>query len=43
MGPTRIHWIEGASHVGLYDRDQYVGPAVDQLTGFFAEQLQRTA
>ncbi|MFB8003113.1 hypothetical protein [Nocardia sp. NPDC056000] len=27
----------------IYDREQYVGPAVDQLSGFFAEQLQRTA
>lgn len=43
LGPKRIHWIEGASHVDLYDREQYVGPALDQLTGFFTEQLQRTA
>lgn len=38
-GPKTIHWIEGASHVDLYDREQYVGPAVEQLTDFFAEKL----
>ncbi len=39
MGPKRIHWVEGASHVDLYDKEQYVGPAVEQLTGFFTESL----
>ncbi len=40
-GPKRIHWIEGASHADLYDRDQYVGPAVDELEVFFETNLQR--
>ncbi|MBU3067042.1 alpha/beta hydrolase [Nocardia sp. NEAU-G5] len=40
VGPKEIHWIEGASHVDLYDREQYVGPAVERLTEFFAEHLQ---
>lgn len=39
VGPKRIHWIEGASHVDLYDKEQYVGPAVEQLREFFAESL----
>ncbi|MBF6132087.1 alpha/beta hydrolase [Nocardia otitidiscaviarum] len=39
VGPKRIHWVEGASHVDLYDKEQYVGPAVEQLTDFFTESL----
>jgi fermentation-respiration switch protein FrsA (DUF1100 family) len=37
--PKRLHWIEGASHVDLYDREQYVGPAVDELAAFYAAHL----
>jgi hypothetical protein len=39
IGPKELHWIEGASHVDLYDKPEYVNPAVDKLTGFFAEKL----
>ncbi|NMO49762.1 alpha/beta hydrolase [Actinoplanes sp. TBRC 11911] len=35
-GPKRMSWIEGASHVDLYDKSEYVGPAVEQLTDFYA-------
>jgi len=38
-GPKELHWIDGASHVDLYDRKQYVDPAVERLAGFFAEHL----
>lgn len=38
-GPKELHWIEGASHVDLYDKDAYVTPAVARLTGFFGEHL----
>ncbi|MFF2850149.1 alpha/beta hydrolase [Streptomyces sp. NPDC058001] len=38
-GPKRLHWIEGASHVDLYDKEEYVGPAVTELTGFFRNGL----
>jgi fermentation-respiration switch protein FrsA (DUF1100 family) len=38
-GPKELHWIDGASHVDLYDKEQYVGPAVTKLTGFFTENL----
>ena len=38
-GPKRLHWIEGASHVDLYDKLEFVGPAVDELTDFFAKNL----
>jgi hypothetical protein len=39
VGPKEVHWIEGASHVDLYDKEQYVGPAADKLAGFFADNL----
>ncbi|GAA1307605.1 hypothetical protein Psi02_45760 [Planotetraspora silvatica] len=39
IGPKQIHWIDGASHNDLYDKKQYVDPAVETLTGFFTENL----
>jgi len=42
-GPKQLHWIEGASHVDLYDRKQYVDPAVDLLADFFTEHLGQAA
>lgn len=38
-GPKELHWIDGASHSDLYYKEQYVGPAVTKLTGFFAKNL----
>jgi len=38
-GPKELHWIEGASHVDLYDQEQYVGPAVAKLADFFGTHL----
>ncbi|MEW2499717.1 alpha/beta hydrolase [Amycolatopsis sp. NPDC047767] len=38
-GPKELHHVEGASHVDLYDKEQYVGPAVDKLAGFFGRNL----
>jgi uncharacterized protein len=38
-GPKEIHWIDGASHVDLYDKEEYVGPAMRKLTDFFAANL----
>jgi fermentation-respiration switch protein FrsA (DUF1100 family) len=32
-GPKWMHWIEGASHVDLYDK--YAGEAVEQLAAFY--------
>jgi fermentation-respiration switch protein FrsA (DUF1100 family) len=37
--PRQLHWIDGASHVDLYDKDEYVTPAVAELTGFFQRNL----
>jgi fermentation-respiration switch protein FrsA (DUF1100 family) len=39
VGPKELHWIPGASHVDLYDKEQYTGPALDELAGFFAANL----
>jgi hypothetical protein len=39
VGPKEIYWVEGAGHVDLYDKEQYVGPAVQRLTGFFTGAL----
>jgi fermentation-respiration switch protein FrsA (DUF1100 family) len=38
-GPKEIHWIKDASHVDLYDKKQYIDPAVDKLTDFFTTHL----
>ncbi|BDT91910.1 hypothetical protein IFM12275_18860 [Nocardia sputorum] len=43
VGPRRIHWVEGASHVDLYDDERYVGPVVDELTAFFDHSLRLPA
>ncbi|MFE5585484.1 alpha/beta hydrolase [Kitasatospora sp. NPDC056531] len=39
-GPKELHWIEAASHVDLYDKQEYVDPAVDKLTEFFGRNLR---
>ncbi|WP_438452657.1 alpha/beta hydrolase [Streptomyces asiaticus] len=39
IGPKEIHWIDGAGHVDLYGRKQYVDPAVEKLTDFFGDHL----
>lgn len=38
-GPAELRRIEGASHVDLYDRKEYVDQAVDELSGFFTARL----
>jgi len=38
-GPKELHWIDGASHNDLYDKEQYVGPAVTKLTSFLTKNL----
>jgi fermentation-respiration switch protein FrsA (DUF1100 family) len=37
--PKSLTWIDGASHVDLYDKDEFVTPAVAALTGFFRTEL----
>jgi fermentation-respiration switch protein FrsA (DUF1100 family) len=36
---AELFTIEGATHVDLYDRDEYVILAVDKLTEFFNQHL----
>lgn len=38
--PKELYIVEGASHIDLYDRPQFVTPAVAKLAAFFG-QLQR--
>jgi uncharacterized protein len=38
-GPKELLWIDGASHGDLYDKDEYVTPAVAKLTDFFRTHL----
>jgi fermentation-respiration switch protein FrsA (DUF1100 family) len=37
--PKELFWIEGASHVDLYDKEQYVAPAVVKLADFYRKNL----
>jgi len=37
--PKELVWIEGASHVDLYDKPEYVGHAVAKLSDFFQKTL----
>ncbi|MGG6311859.1 alpha/beta hydrolase [Paenibacillus macerans] len=39
--PKELFWIEGASHVALYDKEEYVGPALVKLGEFFRAQLSQ--
>jgi fermentation-respiration switch protein FrsA (DUF1100 family) len=40
VGPKTFVWIEGASHNDLYDKDEYVGPAIKRLSAFFDTNLR---
>ncbi|MCU1527777.1 MAG: alpha/beta fold family hydrolase [Frondihabitans sp.] len=39
--PKTLIWIDGASHVDLYDRPEFVGPATANLAEFFTAALRR--
>jgi fermentation-respiration switch protein FrsA (DUF1100 family) len=32
--------VEGAKHVDMYDKEQYVDPAVEKLSNFYKQYLQ---
>lgn len=38
-GPKELHWVEGASHVDLYDKKEYIDPAVEKLSAYFTAAL----
>jgi fermentation-respiration switch protein FrsA (DUF1100 family) len=42
-GAKEFDWIDEASHVDLYDKERYVGPAVEKLARFFADNLGQAA
>ena len=39
LEPKELFLIEGASHIDLYDKPEYVDPAVDKLVDFFGKHL----
>jgi hypothetical protein len=39
QAPKELFWIDGATHVALYDKQEYVNPALAKLTGFFGSHL----
>lgn len=39
--PKELYRIEGATHNALYDKDEYVSPAVARLTEFFVTNLTK--
>jgi fermentation-respiration switch protein FrsA (DUF1100 family) len=43
QGPKELHWIEGASHNDLYDKEQYVAPIIAKLTEFYAASVAEPA
>ena len=40
-GPKELHWIDGAVHNDLYDKDEYVTAAVAKLAEFYQAHLGR--
>lgn len=40
--PKELFWIDGATHVDLYDKDEYVTPAVSKLAEFFRTNLSES-
>jgi hypothetical protein len=42
-GPKELVWIEDSMHNDLYDKPEYVGPAVQKLTEFFTKNLDPAA
>jgi fermentation-respiration switch protein FrsA (DUF1100 family) len=41
--PKELHIVEGATHIDLYDRPQFVTPAVAKLTAFFGSHLRQSS
>ena len=38
-GPKELYWIRGATHIDLYDRDEFVRQATTKLKAFVDEYL----
>jgi fermentation-respiration switch protein FrsA (DUF1100 family) len=41
--PKELFVVDGATHIDLYDRPQFVGPAVTKLAAFFSQHLSSGA
>jgi fermentation-respiration switch protein FrsA (DUF1100 family) len=41
--PKELHVVEGATHIDMYDRPQFVAPAVGKLAEFFGRNLAEVA
>lgn len=39
LEPKELVLIEGATHIDLYDKEQFVGPAVEKMVAFFKHYL----
>ncbi|HYZ81478.1 MAG TPA: alpha/beta hydrolase, partial [Solirubrobacteraceae bacterium] len=39
LDPKELYWIDGASHVDLYDKEQYVTPTIAKLAAYFHAHL----
>lgn len=37
--PKELDLIEGATHIDMYDKEKYVGPAVEKMNSFFTQYL----
>ena len=37
--PKELHIVEGATHIDLYDRPQFVTPAIKKLAAYFGSHL----
>jgi fermentation-respiration switch protein FrsA (DUF1100 family) len=42
QGPKELFWIDGATHVDLYDKEEYLPTAIAKLTNFFGTHLAGT-
>ncbi|TCM93232.1 hypothetical protein EV294_107183 [Paenibacillus sp. BK033] len=40
--PKELYWLDGATHVDTYDKDEYVTPAVSKLSAFFRGNLSQS-
>ena len=38
--PRELFLIDGATHIALYDKPEYVNPAVEKMSSFFEQYLQ---
>ena len=38
-GPKEIEWLDTSNHIDIYDKPEFVEPAVQRAVRFFAEQL----